>query len=95
MLNVKFDKASNNSVNVGETSTKVLDANGKRVYARITNDSDEPIYLALGATAEVGKGIRINATGGYYEISYINPFLGEINGIHDGTGNKRVSVVEA
>jgi hypothetical protein len=51
------------------SSTAVLSANRDRKYALFVNDSDTTMYLFLGATAELNKGIRLNANGGSYEMT--------------------------
>jgi|DEB0MinimDraft_3_1074331.scaffolds.fasta_scaffold01793_8 hypothetical protein len=58
--------AAPSNVTVGVTSTTVLtEANASLCeYIALVNDSDEIIYLALGADAELNKGIRLNASGG-------------------------------
>lgn len=52
------------SVTVGNTSTAVIAAQARHSGAILTNDSDEAMYLAIGANAEMNKGIRLNANGG-------------------------------
>lgn len=54
------------SVSVGVTSTSVLTAANAALceYISIVNDSDQIIYLAIGAAAQMNKGIRLNAGGG-------------------------------
>lgn len=81
-------------IDVGTTSTQILAANDQRRFAVIVNDSDTPVYLALGQPAVLNAGIRINENGGIYEINWSNPFTGVINGIHGGTGTKRVTATE-
>lgn len=84
------------TVNVGVATTQILAANADRRYACIVNDSDTTIYLAVGANAVAGSGIRINANGGVAEfIKGRNLTTQAINGIHDGVGNKVVTVQEA
>ena len=54
------------SVTVGATSTLVLTGENARLceYISVINDSDQTIYLAIGAPAEMNKGVRLNASGG-------------------------------
>ena len=52
----------------GLASTEAVAENGSRTYLLIVNDSDTVVYLAIGATAVVGKGIRRNANGGSFEM---------------------------
>ena len=56
--------ANNGQVSVGSSSTSVLSTNRNRKFAILVNDSDEAIYVALGSTAVMNKGIRLNASGG-------------------------------
>jgi hypothetical protein len=84
------------AVNVTAVSGAALAANADRLYALCINDSDEVIYLKLGAAAVVNEGIRLNADGGSYEMSAAegNLYLGAINAIHGGAGNKVLTVLE-
>lgn len=54
---------------VGATSTLVYDSDDERKVVVLTNDSDEVIYLGLGAAAQMNKGIRLNKAGGAATIS--------------------------
>lgn len=64
------------------TSRKVLDANPKRLYALLINDSGTEVYLRKGTiNAVYNEGIRLNTNGGNYEISLVNPYFGEIHAI--------------
>lgn len=74
-------KCINGSTSVGTSSTKVLGANGKRTQATFVNDSDTIIYLVKGKPASLNVGIRLNANGGSYEITMLNPWKGEIYAI--------------
>ena len=80
---------------VGATTTAVLAANANRLYALIVNDSDEVIYIYLGGNAVMNRGIRINASGGSYEMSKNlgNLYTGVINGICT-SGGKVALVLE-
>lgn len=80
-------------VTVGNTTTVVLaaDASDKREYVAIVNDSDEPVYIALGATAVMNEGIRLNAGGGALELSGENQWQGAINGIC-ASGGKNITL---
>lgn len=72
---------SNTGVSVGTSTTQVLASNANRLYAAIVNDSDNEIYLALGASAVLSRGILLNPNGGSFEITSVNPFTGVINAI--------------
>ena len=84
------------AVNVTTTTGAVLAANASRLYALLVNDSDVAIYIKLGAAAVANQGIRLNADGGWYEMSAMlgNLYTGAINGIHAGTGNKVLMMTE-
>lgn len=77
---------------VGATSTKLLPDNPRRISATFINDSDETIYLKIGTDAVSNEGIRLNSSGGSYEISLINPWYGEVYAICSSGG--KVLVIE-
>lgn len=66
------------------TQERILGDNGKRRMALFVNDSDSVAYLGLGIPAEANKGIRVNASGGSYEINLTNPFFGEVYAVSTG-----------
>ena len=71
---------TNFNVSIGTSSTQVLAANSGRKLLILVNDSDEPIYVSLGATATLNNGIRLNASGGALALD--NPiFKGVVNAI--------------
>jgi phage gp45-like len=84
------------AVTVGNTSTAVAVANPHRKYLLLVNDSDEVIYIKLGAAAVLNQGIRINASGGSYEMTVQagNLYVGAINGIC-ASGSKIMLVTDA
>lgn len=63
---VRMDAPANKSIDA--TTTVVLAEDGDRKYAIFFNDSNETIYLGIGADAELNKGPRLNAEGGFYEL---------------------------
>lgn len=73
---------------VGVAPGAALAANPARKYALLVNDSDSVIYLKIGAAAVANAGIRLNASGGSYEMSaaYGNLDTRAINAISTGTG---------
>lgn len=87
---VFFTTATNTKVTVAATTTEVLEADDARVFARITNDSDEVVYLALGEDAVMNQGIRL-AVNGYFEINATNLYTGVIDAIC-ASGSKVLSV---
>ena len=60
------------------TQQKILAANPARIYALLVNDGTDIIYLGMGIPATSGRGIRLNGSGGSYEINLTNPFQGEL-----------------
>ena len=86
-------KSSNTSKTVGSVSTLVADSKGSRNLLIFTNDSDETIYLSFGDPAVLNKGVRLNASGGAYEVNESNPFTGQIFAICT-SGNKNLCVTE-
>lgn len=81
------------NISVGSSTTKVLDANTSRRFVKIVNDSSEVIYLALGDTAVLNKGIRLSASGGSFSINALNLYQGIIHAICT-SGSKNITVVE-
>ena len=77
-------------VSVGSSTTEIVDALGDRMAIIIVNDSDEVIYLMLGASAIMNRGIRLNANGGSFSTEM---YQGVINGIC-ASGSKNVTVTE-
>jgi 3-deoxy-D-arabino-heptulosonate 7-phosphate (DAHP) synthase len=79
-------------------SAVVLAANTARKYALFINDSDAVVYLKIGAAAVSSQGIRLNANGGSYEMSFKNGNLhtGAVNGIAvtGAVGDKVLLVAE-
>jgi len=88
-----IESATDTKVAVEVASTLVLAANPQRMDAVFVNDSNKEIYLARGNAAVLNEGIRLNATGGSYEINANNLFLGAINAIAEG-GAKNLTVSE-
>lgn len=60
------------------SSIEILKENPARRYALFVNDSDTVMYLRLGQEAAVNRGIRLNASGGSYEINSTNLYPGRI-----------------
>lgn len=91
-----YTTPTHTAVNVTTGSGEVLAANANRLYALLVNDSDTVIYIKLGAAAVANQGIRLNAYGGNYEMSAMlgNLYIGAINGIHAGSGNKVLLLTE-
>ncbi len=82
-------------VTAANATTRVVDANENRVYLLLVNDSDEAIYIKFGAAAALNEGIRLNASGGSFEMSPANAnlYTGFINAIST-SGNKKLLVTQ-
>jgi len=82
----------NTKVDVGSSSTAVLSANSTRRFLFLVNDSDENIYVSLGATAVLNEGILLTAGGGALTLDIASMWLGSITAIClSGTKNLTVS----
>lgn len=89
-----LEPSQNKAVVVGSATTKILNFNVQRGYATIVNDSDEDIYLALGADAVLNSGVRLGKNGGSFEIGGGGDnYFGEVSAIC-ASGGKRLVVME-
>ena len=83
----QFDVSSQKTVGLGKLSLNILDINVDRKFVHISNLSDTHVFLGLGMTAELNKGVSIppHST---YEISAMkgNLYKGFITAIADETG---------
>jgi len=95
-VNGAYATPTHSVVAVAAATSVALAANANRKYALLINDSDTTIYVKLGAAAVANQGVRLNANGGSYEMSNLsgNLYIGAINAIHGGTGNKVLLVTE-
>lgn len=86
-------KLIQHSVTIGTGSTFILPRMPhKPDYIRIVNDSDEAIYLKVGAAAVLNEGIRLSANGGEFVMKRGENMLGDyITGIST-SGSKKVVV---
>ena len=91
----KYTTPTHTQPSIGATTTEALASNANRLYALLENDSNETIYLKLGAAAVLNQGIRLNANGGNYEMSKLlgKLYTGAINAIC-ATGGKTLLVLE-
>lgn len=81
-------------ISVGAATTVILAANASRAYLAIVNDSDEVVYIAIGANAVMNSGIRLNPNGGVLELTETDVPTQAVNGIC-ASGGKNVTVQEA
>jgi len=70
------------------TQEKILDNNPARRYCLLVNDSDSVAYIKLGVPAVANEGIRLNASGGSFEINATNLWAGEIYAVSTGASKK-------
>lgn len=73
---------------IGTSDVLVLGENPLRISATFVNDSDTTIYLNPETPASLNGGIRLNASGGAYEINLTNPYHGEIHAICSAASKK-------
>lgn len=62
-------------------STQLLAGEAWREGAILTNISNRPVYLGLGAAAALNTGIRLAPQGGVYRIDRENFSYGAVNAI--------------
>lgn len=90
----RFIKApTNTAVSCGTSSTLAIATSTARTYVALVNDSTSVVYLALGVPAVGSNGIRLNASGGSYEMNVGGLFTGAIYCIASSTA--QMTVVEA
>ena len=90
-----YTTPTHTAVTVGAATTVAKAANANRKYLLLVNDSDEVVYVKLGAAAVLNQGIRLNASGGSYEMSGAlgNLYTGAVNAIC-ASGSKTLLVTE-
>ena len=95
LTNIPSFKAQT-AVTIANASTRVVNSNDTRIYLLLINDSDETIYVKFDSSAVLNEGLRLNANGGFYEMSPANAnlFQGAVNAIC-ASGNKNLLVIEA
>lgn len=87
-----FGQSTPSQVNVGLTSTILLNANPNRLYASFMNNSSQTIYIQykINAVWQQGFVIRPNAM---RDITTIELFLGQVNAITQGS-SAMIDVIE-
>lgn len=78
------ETVSNTFATVGVASAIAVAANSNRITMTVVNDSVNTIYISKGATAVIGRGIRLNASGG---AVIIDDYAGAIHAIATGAGS--------
>lgn len=87
------ERALHLALDLGVTQQEILAINPARRYCLLVNDSDTDCYISLGVPAALNTGIRLNSSGGAYEINATNLFSGRIYAISSGA-TKRLMVTE-
>jgi hypothetical protein len=67
------------AVTVGAATTVAKAASADRKWLLLVNDSDETVYVKLGAAAVANQGIRLNAAGGSLELTGGSLYTGAVN----------------
>ncbi len=70
-----------NSVSVGNTSTEIVAANTSRKWCVITNIGNRDIFVAIGQTALINKGIFLGRNGGSLLMDAGIMSIESVNGI--------------
>ena len=91
-LNGAFYTASNTTVAMTNSPAVVLAANSGRLYAAISNDGANVVYLNFNGSATAGKGVRL-AAGAVYEIYQTKLYLGSVYGV-TASGTSTLSIIE-
>ena len=76
---------------VTDATTTAKAANSTRKYLLIQNDSNQAIYIKIGAAAVLNDGILLAASGGSFEMSYLKGNLDTrvVNAIHAAAGQTK------
>lgn len=83
--NIFFTVSTSSAVTVGITSTFLLATSTERQYCAIVNDGSNPIYLSFNdVPAVANSGLRLNASGGSFEIDSNNLYKGALRAIASG-----------
>ena len=93
----EIDTLTSSPVNVTNASAVVLAANANRAFMLLQNVSDEDIWINLGAAAVVGGGfckLRVRTGAVWLNRKAGNLYLGAVQAIHNGVGNKVLLVTE-
>ncbi|RAM49472.1 MAG: hypothetical protein C6Y22_22215 [Hapalosiphonaceae cyanobacterium JJU2] len=79
---VIFDESIDYEWSITNSSQVILAANENRKYFSIINKTDKPVFINLGTTATIGKGILLTGKGSSYQ-QYINSgiYQGEVSAI--------------
>lgn len=84
--NIFSTVSTSSQLSITTSSGLVLATSSTRQYVAIVNDGSNVVYLSLNndVGAVVSSGIRLNASGGSYEINQDNLYTGAIRAIATG-----------
>ena len=85
---------THSTLNVNAGSQAALAANANRKAALFINDSAAEIYLKVGAAAVANQGIRLNASGGSFQLDSTLPSRAAVNAIAVAAGPYVLLVAE-
>lgn len=76
-----LEKAADHTTTLSTSSKEVIPPNKHRTGAWLVNDGTVAVYLALGRDAAVNSGIRLNPSGGSFELNKTNLWKGSIRAV--------------
>ncbi len=79
-----FGQGTPTQILVSTSSTQLLAANVNRIFARISNNSNQTIYIQYGVTAVWQQGLRLSP-GASLTISTAELYNGSINAVSQST----------
>lgn len=93
-MNIIDSWTTNTSSTIDVGARQILSANSGRVYAHFTNDSDTAIYLnfSSASTTLSAYTVRLNATGGTYDIGPTNLYTGVVYASTTAAGKKMLTI---
>lgn len=82
-VNISSGNPPENAI-VSATSSVIIPANVNRNWCMLTNIGNRDVFVALGQTAEINKGIFLGRQGGAISLGANIMSVEVINGITDG-----------
>ncbi len=88
LMPTNFNSCTSLNKQITNDSSVIIAANPNRKYLNLINNSDKPIWINLGETAEINKGILLTDYGSSFELSQgTGLYLGAISAISQSTVN--------
>jgi hypothetical protein len=91
---IKLRRAVSTAETLGTSDQAIVVANEQRKRLIICNGSSVHVWISMGETAVVGKGVFLAAAGGTFEVDPTEIYTGEIRGIAESGAANKVGVVE-